>query len=108
MLATLNGTAIVARVADAVLATSAHPVVIVTGHEAVAVEAALSGRDVTFAHNPRFAEGLSTSLRQGLTTLEEMNFPADGVLVCLGDTFEAVIHFFVVDLRNHPGERDFR
>jgi len=85
LLATLNGTAMVAHVADTVLATSAHPVVIVTGHEAVAVEAALSGRDVTFAHNPRFAEGLSTSLRQGLTALEEMNFPADGVLVCLGD-----------------------
>lgn len=85
LLATLDGTTMVARVAEVVLATSARPVVVVTGHEAEAVEAALAGRDVTFTHNPRFAEGLSTSLRQGLKALDELDSRVDGALVCLGD-----------------------
>ena len=38
--------------------------------------------DVVFAHNPDYAEGLSTSLRAGLGKLDAA---VDGALVCLGD-----------------------
>jgi molybdenum cofactor cytidylyltransferase len=72
----------IARVADAILATRARPVVVVTGHDDAAVRAALAGREVTFVHNPRHAEGMSTSLRAGLGQLGE---DIDGALVCLGD-----------------------
>ncbi|MDA1133173.1 MAG: molybdopterin-binding/glycosyltransferase family 2 protein, partial [Proteobacteria bacterium] len=85
LLATLDGAAMVAQVADTVLATSARPLVVVTGHQAQEVRAALAGRDIAFTHNPRFAEGLSTSLRQGLRALAEIDPEADGALVCLGD-----------------------
>ncbi len=70
----------VARVAAAAARTD--PVIVVTGHQAAKVRAALAGRDVTFAHNPDYATGLSGSLRAGLAAL-----PAgiDGVVVCLGD-----------------------
>lgn len=85
LLATLDGVAMVARVADTVLATSARPVVAVTGHQAQDVRTALAGRDISFTHNPRFAEGLSTSLRQGLRALAEIDPAADGALVVLGD-----------------------
>jgi molybdenum cofactor cytidylyltransferase len=72
----------IARVVAAVLATRARPVVVVTGHDATAVCAALAGREVTFVHNARYAEGMSTSLRAGI---EQLGADVDGALVCLGD-----------------------
>ena len=73
---------LVRHVADAVFASHARPVVVVTGHQAAAVEAALAGLDVRFAPNPDYARGLSTSLRAGIAALPE-TVPA--ALVCLGD-----------------------
>lgn len=76
------GVPMVARVADAVLASPARPVVVVTGHAADEVRAALAGRTVAFAHNPDHAAGLSGSLRAGLDALGD---EVDAALVCLGD-----------------------
>jgi len=53
----------------------------VTGHEADAVRAALAGLDVSFAHNPDFADGMSTSLRAGIAAAGGV----DAALICLGD-----------------------
>jgi molybdenum cofactor cytidylyltransferase len=72
----------ITHVVDALLASSARPVIVVTGHEAEALRTALSRRDVIFVHNPDYADGLSTSLKSGLAALPE---GCDGVLVCLGD-----------------------
>jgi molybdenum cofactor cytidylyltransferase len=74
--------ALVRRAVDAALASRARPVLVVTGNEAEAVEAALADRSVRFVRNPDFAEGLSTSLACGLAALPET---VDGALVCLGD-----------------------
>lgn len=82
LLAPVDGAPMVARVVDAALASGASPVVVITGHEADQVAAALSGKNVTIHDNPDFAEGLSTSLRVGLKALPG---DVDGVLVCLGD-----------------------
>ncbi len=76
------GVPMVARVTDAVTASAARPVVVVTGHAEEEVRAALAGRDVVFAHNPDHAQGLSASLRVGLDALGE---EADAALICLGD-----------------------
>ncbi len=59
LLAEIDGTAMVARVVDAVAQSQARPVVVVTGHQRQAVEAALADRDVAFVHNPDYAAGLS-------------------------------------------------
>ena len=85
LLATFDGKPMVATVVDAVLASTSGPVVVVTGHEADEVREALAGRDVTFTHNPNYADGLSTSLRQGMHALIKSATNADGALVCLGD-----------------------
>jgi molybdenum cofactor cytidylyltransferase len=69
-------------VVEATLASQAEPVVVVTGHEAAKIEAALSGLDVTFVHNAQFHDGLSTSLKTGLSAVPPA---ADGALVLLGD-----------------------
>jgi molybdenum cofactor cytidylyltransferase len=82
LLVEIDGVPMVARVVDAALASQAGPVLVVTGHEHERVEAVLSDRPVRFVHNPAFAEGLSTSLRVGLSALPP---EIDGALVCLGD-----------------------
>jgi molybdenum cofactor cytidylyltransferase len=57
-------------------------VVVVTGHDAEGVRAALAGRTVEFAHNPDHAGGMSSSLRVGLDAIGDK---VDGALICLGD-----------------------
>jgi molybdenum cofactor cytidylyltransferase len=82
LLAEIDGAAMVVRVADTVLASKASPVLVVTGHEAERVRAALAGRKLGFVDNPDYQEGLASSVRHGLAALPE---DCDGVLVCLGD-----------------------
>jgi molybdenum cofactor cytidylyltransferase len=82
LLAPLDGAPLVTRAVDAALASRARPVVVVTGHEADAVRAALAGRDLVWAENPDAASGMASSLRAGLAALPAS---VDAVLVCLGD-----------------------
>ena len=77
-----KGVPMVARVVDNVLASHARPVVVVTGYEHERVEAALSGKPVIFVHAPDYAEGLSASLKAGLSAVPA---EAEGVVICLGD-----------------------
>ncbi|UCH73081.1 MAG: molybdopterin-binding/glycosyltransferase family 2 protein [Rhodospirillales bacterium] len=82
LLADLDGLPMIARVVDAVLGSRADPVLVVVGHQAAEIEAALAERDVRIVHNRDFAAGISTSLKQGLRALPP---EIDGALVCLGD-----------------------
>lgn len=82
LLADVDGVPMVRRAVDAALASSARPVIVVTGNEQGKVQAALRGCKATFVHNPGFADGMSTSLRAGLAALPDRT---DGVLICLGD-----------------------
>jgi molybdenum cofactor cytidylyltransferase len=81
LIAELDGEPIVRRTVRAVLASRARPVVVVTGHEAEAVRAALAGLDVRLVHNPDFADGMSTSLRVGVAAAGAVG----AALICLGD-----------------------
>ncbi|WP_072385287.1 molybdopterin-binding/glycosyltransferase family 2 protein [Hyphomicrobium sp. CS1BSMeth3] len=82
LLEMLDGAPLVVRAVRAALASRAKPVIVVTGHEAPAVEHALAGLDVRIVHNPDFAEGLSTSLKAGIAALPD---DVDGAIVSLGD-----------------------
>jgi molybdenum cofactor cytidylyltransferase len=82
LLEEIGGKPMVRIAAEAVMASSARPVTVVTGHQSALVQAALSGLDVTFVHNPDHAEGLSTSLKAGIAALTDN---VDGAIVCLGD-----------------------
>ncbi len=81
------GRPMVARVAEAALASRARDVFVVTGHQAeeVAQEVAgtgYAGRRPQLVHAPAYASGLSASLKAGLAALA----PEIGAaLVCLGD-----------------------
>ena len=82
LVATLEGEAIVRRVARAALASCARPVVVVVGHARAEVAAALDGLDVRIAFNPDFATGMASSLRTGLAALPP---GIDGAAILLGD-----------------------
>jgi len=82
LVACYRGEQLVRRVARAALASRARPVVVVTGHARMDVEAALAGLPLAFAFNPDFASGLASSLRTGVAALPEA---ALGAVVLLGD-----------------------
>ncbi|WP_245411948.1 nucleotidyltransferase family protein [Methylocella silvestris] len=82
LVARLHGRPLVRRVAEAALASRARPVIVVTGHQSEAVEAALQGLPLMFAHNPAYATGLASSLKQGLAAVPAS---AAGALILLGD-----------------------
>lgn len=82
LLATFDGMPLIRRVVEATMAGGARKTVVVTGHQAQRVEAALVGTGVDFVHNGDFAAGLSTSIKAGLAALDEA---AAGALVVLGD-----------------------
>jgi len=64
-----RGVALVRHAAHAALAACPAGVVVVTGAHAQAVAGALAGLPLALAHNPRWAEGLATSLACGLGAL---------------------------------------
>ena len=76
------GRAMVARVVDNVLSSAARPVIVVVGHRAEEVGAALGGRPVQRVVSPDYAEGLSASLRTGIAAVPPQ---AAAALICLGD-----------------------
>lgn len=82
LLIQIDGQSMIARVAGQIAAAGLDPCIVVTGHERDAICAALCDAPVSFAHNPDYAQGLSSSLRAGLRALPEN---LDAVLICLGD-----------------------
>ena len=82
LLELVEGEPMLRRAVMTALASRARPVVVVTGHMREVVMAALAGLDVQITHNPRYAEGLSTSLAAGIKALPQ---GLDGALIALGD-----------------------
>ncbi len=78
----ISGEAMVRHPVKAALAAGLDPIVVITGHDADAVTAALSDLPVSFTDNPAYADGLSTSLKAGLAALDDRT---DAAFVLLGD-----------------------
>ncbi len=69
LLMEIEGVALVRRTVTALGAAQVAQVIVVTGHQEPEVRKALAGLNVTIVHNPRYAEGLSTSLKAGIEAL---------------------------------------
>ncbi len=69
LLMEIDGMPLVRRTVAALCASKASQVIVVTGHQEPEVRAALKGLEVQIIHNPRYAEGLSTSLKAGIDAL---------------------------------------
>jgi molybdenum cofactor cytidylyltransferase len=82
LVAQVDGKPMIRQVVDEVAASSAAPIVVVTGKDAASVEAALAGCAVRFVNNSDYSKGLSTSLKCGLNALPE---DCDAAVIVLGD-----------------------
>lgn len=78
----LGGKPLARYAAEAAVASSARPVIAVSGYAHADVEAALEGLPLQWVHNAAFANGLASSLQSGLAALSD---DIDGVVVLLGD-----------------------
>lgn len=77
-----DGAPIILHCVRAACASQARPVIVVLGHDAAAVRAALPGQDVQFVTAADYAQGLAASLRAGISALPAS---AGAALVLLGD-----------------------
>lgn len=82
LLQSLGGLPLVQYAVDAALGSGARPVIVVLGHGAAEVAAALADRPVMVVHNERYRGGLSTSLQAGFGALPAS---AEAAIVLLGD-----------------------
>lgn len=82
LLLPLGDRPVIAHVVTTVLATSLRPVVVVVGHEAARVRAALPAGDLLVVENSAYADGLATSLRVGIAALPDA---VRGAVIVLGD-----------------------
>ena len=78
----LEGRPLIAHVVDAVSRAKISELVVVTGYESDRLQSALAARDITFAHNPAYERGLSTSIRAGV---EAASRSCSGYMICLSD-----------------------
>ncbi|RUM98097.1 nucleotidyltransferase family protein [Pseudaminobacter arsenicus] len=82
LMALFSDRPLIRQTVERALAAHTAGIIVVTGHQAERIEAALSGLNVRFAHNPDFASGLSSSLKAGVSALP---VDAAAALIVLGD-----------------------
>ena len=82
LLTGIDGTPLVRRVAQRLLASRAAGIIVVTGFEEKRISQALSGLDVQLAANPDYTAGLSSSIRCGVAALPD---EAHGAMIVLAD-----------------------
>ncbi len=95
LLLPLHDRPVLAHVLDAVLASQARPVVLVLGHQPEQVRTAIATyitySDLLLVENPGYLQGMSTSMRLGIKTLQVNGYTKhsggsiDSALVLLGD-----------------------
>lgn len=78
----IDGVPLVRLAVEAALGSRCVQTLVVSGHGAEAVEAAIGDRPVSLVENPRPEDGMAASLRLGLRTLAR---DIDGVVVLLAD-----------------------
>ncbi len=80
---------VIRHVIDTIQRSQARPIIVVVGHQADSVRAALAptpvNSHVVIIENPSYLQGMSTSIHIGLRTLMNMEQPVQGALIMLGD-----------------------
>jgi molybdenum cofactor cytidylyltransferase len=82
LLLEFRGEAIILHALKALLAAKISPLIVVTGHDAENVSAAIGTLDCECVYNPDYELGMSTSIKAGMATVPESS---EAVLVALGD-----------------------
>jgi molybdenum cofactor cytidylyltransferase len=81
----LEGTPLLVRAVEVALASPAWPVVVVLGAEAEKLRATLARYPVIVTENPAWSEGMASSIRAGITTLQQFSRGLDAALIALCD-----------------------
>lgn len=102
LLLPLGGRPLVSYAVAATLRSAATPDIVVLGHDAARVRAALPAGRLQIVINERYAEGMATSLQAGLAAVSE---PARGALIVLADQpllTTAAINRILAEASAHP------
>jgi len=75
-----NGKPLIAATAGNILAAGVGELILVTGHEAEAITAALSSLPIQTIHNPHYAKGMTGSIQAGVRIAR-----GQGLMICLAD-----------------------
>jgi molybdenum cofactor cytidylyltransferase len=81
----IGGRPLVARAAEAALASPAWPVLVVLGSHGDRIRPALARLPVLVVDNPAWAEGMASSIRAGISALRQFSRSIDGALLALCD-----------------------
>jgi molybdenum cofactor cytidylyltransferase len=81
----VGGQPLILRAVEAALASAAWPVVVVLGAHAGQIRPLLARHPVLVTENPAWAEGMASSLRAGLGTIQTFSRVLDGALVAVTD-----------------------
>ena len=84
LLAPLDGKPLVTHAVDAAL-DAGLPVLVVTGHDAGAIRAALGDRAIDFVDAPDHAQGMGRSIAAGIDAVDRDGGDWDAAIICLGD-----------------------
>jgi CTP:molybdopterin cytidylyltransferase MocA len=81
----IGGRPLLVRAVEAALASAAWPVVVVLGANAERIRPVLARHPVLVADNPAWAEGMASTLRTGVETLQAFSRALDGALIAVAD-----------------------
>lgn len=84
-LLSLDGQPLLVRAIEAALASAAWPVVVVLGAHEEKIRPVLARLPVLVADNPAWPEGMASSIRVGVATLQQFSRALDAALVALCD-----------------------
>lgn len=84
-LLTVDGHPLVLRAVEAALGTTAWPIVVVVGANAAQIRPVLARHPVLIVENAAWIEGMASSIRAGINTLQQYSRNLSGVLVTLCD-----------------------
>ena len=101
----ITGHPLVIRAAEAALASSAWPVVVVVGAHADKIRPLLAPYPVLIAENPAWIEGMASSLRTGIATLQQFSRSLNAAVVALCDqpAFSAQIIDQLINVQRESG-----
>lgn len=82
LLETINNRPLITYAIDALILAKIDPIIVVTGYESRLLKKCLNNKELTFMHNPNFKDGMSTSLKVGISALPDH---VEGAIISLGD-----------------------
>jgi molybdenum cofactor cytidylyltransferase len=81
----VGGAPLLLRIVDAALASAAWPIVVVLGANAEQIRPVLARHPVLIAENPAWPEGMASSIRAGIGTLQQFSRDLDAAVIALCD-----------------------